>query len=53
MGNNVSFQDYAVVPCGMVNLELYYLNGSGFLNARKILYAERGQHEILEKLKIS
>jgi hypothetical protein len=41
MGNNVSFQDYAVVPRGTVNLN------------RKTLYAERGRHEILEKLKNS
>ena len=53
MGNNVSFQDYAVVPCGTVNLELCYLKSSGFLNARKILYTEHSRHEILEKLKSS
>lgn len=42
MENRVSFQDYAIVACGTVNLELNYLKDSGFLDARKILYTNPG-----------
>jgi len=37
MENRASFQDYAIVACGTVNLELNYLKDSDFLDARKIL----------------
>jgi hypothetical protein len=50
MENHVSFQDYAIVACGTVNLELNYLKGSGFLNAKKILYTKPGRHEVPQEL---
>ncbi len=50
MENRVSFQDYAIVACGTVNLELNYLKDSGFLDARKILYTKPGRHEVPREL---
>ena len=50
MVNHLSFRDYAIVACGTVNLELSYLTGSGFLNARKILYTKPGRHEVPQEL---
>jgi len=50
MENHASFQDYAIVACGTVNLELNYLKGSGFLNAKKILYTKPGLHEVPQEL---
>ena len=50
MENRASFQDYAIVACGTVNLELNYLKGSGFLNAKKILYTKPGRHEVPQEL---
>jgi len=50
MENHASFQDYAIVACGTVNLELNYLKGSGFLDAKKILYTKPGRHEVPQEL---
>jgi hypothetical protein len=50
MTNAASFGDYAIVACGTLNLELNYLQQSGFLNARKILYTKPGRHEIPREL---
>jgi len=46
MGNRASFQDYAIVACGTVNLRLNSLRDSGFLNAKKILYTKPGRREV-------
>ena len=50
MKNRASFQDYAIVACGTVNMELNHLKDSGFLDARKILYTKPGRHEIPQEL---
>jgi len=50
MQNHLSFRDYAIVACGTVNLELNYLKGSGFLDAKKILYTKPGRHEVPQEL---
>jgi len=50
MENRASFQDCAIVACGTVNLELNYLESSGFLDARKILYTKPGRHEVPQEL---
>jgi len=50
MTNATSFRDYAIVSCGTLNLELNYLQHSGFLDARKILYTKPGRHEIPREL---
>jgi hypothetical protein len=50
MEKRVSFQDYAIVACGTLNMELKYLRNSGFLNARKILYTKPGRHEVPREL---
>jgi hypothetical protein len=46
MEKRVSFQDYAIVACGTLNMELNQLKDSGFLDARKILYTKPGRHEV-------
>jgi len=48
--NRASFQDYAIVACGTLNMELNYLKGSGFLDARKIFYTKPGRHEVPREL---
>ena len=50
MENPSPFQDYAIVACGTVSMELNYLRDSGFLNARKILYTKPGRHEVPREL---
>jgi len=50
MGNHLSFQDYAIVACGTLNMELNSLKDSGFLDARKILYTKPGRHEVPREL---
>ena len=50
MENRASFQDYAIVACGTLNMELTHLKDSGFLDARKILYTKPGRHEIPREL---
>ncbi len=45
MDKDVSFQDYAIVACGTLNMELNHLRDSGFLDARTILYTKPGRHE--------
>ena len=47
---HVSFQDYAIVACGTLNMELNHLKDSGFLDARKILYTKPGRHEVPREL---
>ena len=46
MENRISFQDYAIVACGTLNMELNRLKDSGFLDTRKILYTKPGRHEV-------
>jgi len=48
--DRASFQDYAVVACGTMNMELNFLRDSGFLNAAKVLYIKPGRHEIPREL---
>jgi len=48
--NRLSFQDYAIVSCGILNMELNYLRDSGFLNTKKILYTKPGRHEMSQEL---
>jgi hypothetical protein len=50
MENHSPFQDYAIVACGTVSMELTYLRDSGFLSARKILYTKPGRHEVPREL---
>ena len=50
MGHQSSFQNYAIVACGTVNMELNYLRDSGLLDARKILYTKPGRHEVPREL---
>jgi len=50
MDKRVSFQDYAIVACGTLNMELNHLKDSGFLDARKILYTKPGRHEVPREL---
>jgi len=50
MTNAAVFRDYAIISCGTLNLELDYLQRSGFLDARRILYAKPGRHEIPREL---
>jgi hypothetical protein len=50
MGNQSPLQDYAIVACGTLSMELNYLSDSGFLNARKILYTKPGRHEVPREL---
>ena len=45
-----TFQDYAIVACGTLNMELNYLRDAGFLDARKILYTKPGRHEVPREL---
>ncbi|MBO8167613.1 MAG: DUF1638 domain-containing protein [Thermoanaerobacteraceae bacterium] len=45
MSNNVTFQDYAVVSCGVLRPELNYLKKSGFLDAKKVLFTTPGLHQ--------
>ena len=45
MEKHVSFQDYAIVACGTLNMELNHLRESGLLDARIILYTKPGRHE--------
>jgi len=50
MEKHVSFQDYAIVACGTLNMELNQLKESGFLDAKKILYTKPGRHEVPREL---
>jgi hypothetical protein len=50
MENRASFQDYTIVACGTLNMELNYLRNSGFLDAREILYTKPGLHEVPREL---
>jgi hypothetical protein len=45
MEKRVSFQNYAIVACGTLNMELNHLQDSGVLDAKKILYTRPGRHE--------
>jgi len=45
LGDEGSFEEYAVVSCGTLSPELNHLRGSGFLDARMILYTRPGLHE--------
>ena len=50
MGKDMTFQEYAIVACGTLNMELNHLKDVGFLNARKILYTKPGRHEVPREL---
>jgi hypothetical protein len=50
MENHLSFQDYAIVACGTLNMELNRLRDSGLLDAKKILYTKPGRHEVPQEL---
>jgi hypothetical protein len=50
MEKHISFQEYAVVACGTLNMELNKLEKSGALDARKILYTKPGRHEVPREL---
>ena len=45
-----SFQDYAIVACGTLNMELNQLMNLGFLDAGKILYTKPGLHQAPKEL---
>jgi hypothetical protein len=45
MDRDISFQDYAIVACGTLNMELNHLRESGLLDAKVILYTKPGRHE--------
>jgi hypothetical protein len=50
MEKHSTFQDYAIVACGTLNMELNHLKDTGFLDARKILYTKPGRHEVPREL---
>ncbi len=50
MGDNDSFHDWAIVACGTLNLELNYLQKTGSMDAKKILYTKPGRHEVPREL---
>ena len=50
MDKNISFNDYAIVACGTLNMELNRLRDSGSLDARIILYTKPGRHEAPQEL---
>jgi hypothetical protein len=50
MGRDTSFQDYAIVACGTLNMELNSLKDNGLLDARIILYTKPGRHEVPSEL---
>ncbi len=50
MEKHISFQEYAVVACGTLNMELNQLKNSGGLDVRKILYTKPGRHEVPREL---
>jgi hypothetical protein len=50
MEKRVSFENYAIVACGALNLELNHLKESGLLDARIILYTRPGRHQIPSEL---
>ena len=47
---SASFEKYAIVACGTMNMELNLLVETGFLNAAKVLYTKPGRHEIPSEL---
>jgi hypothetical protein len=50
MENHISFQDFAIVACGTLNMELNQLRDSGRLDAGGILYTRPGRHEVPSEL---
>lgn len=50
MKNQTSFQDYAIVACGTLNMELNYLRDTGAIDTTKIIYTKPGRHEIPREL---
>jgi hypothetical protein len=50
MNSQISFQDYAIVACGTLNMELNYLKETGAIDSRKIIYTKPGRHEIPREL---
>ena len=51
MAGKGSFENHTVICCGTLRPELDHLEGSGFLDAKKILYTAPGLHEDYRKLK--
>lgn len=49
-GEGSLFQEYSIVACGTMNMELNHLIESGFLDAAKVLYTKPGRHEIPREL---
>lgn len=47
---NSTFEDRCVVSCGMLHPELTYLQETGFLNPRQILFTPPGLHALPDKL---
>jgi hypothetical protein len=47
---DISFEEFAVVACGTLGIELNHLRQSGFLNARKLLFTKPGRHEVPREL---
>ncbi|MGD9143486.1 MAG: DUF1638 domain-containing protein [Dehalococcoidia bacterium] len=50
MDKDVSFEKYAIVACGTLNMELNSLKNSGLLDSRIILYTKPGRHEVPSEL---
>jgi hypothetical protein len=50
MEDHLSFSNYAIVACGVLNMELNSLQRSGLLDARKVLYTMPGLHEAPREL---
>jgi hypothetical protein len=46
----ISFEEFAIVACGTLGMELNHLKQSGFLNARKLLFTKPGRHEAPKEL---
>ena len=50
MEKQISFQDYVIVACGTLNMELNHLKDSGVLDVKKILFTRPGRHEVPREL---
>lgn len=50
MDKKVSFQDYVIVACGTLSMELDQLQKNGYLDAKNILYTKPGDHQVPAEL---
>lgn len=50
MKKQPSFQDYVIVACGTLNMELNRLKDIGILDPKKIVYTKPGRHEVPREL---